>query len=49
MDLEEGFTVSRVTIFNRNDGDLADAALVSGRLSNSVVSLLNYHGDTLKT
>ena len=41
--------MSKVTIFNRNDGDPAHAALVSSRLSNSVVSLLNYHGTTLKT
>ena len=41
--------MSRVTIFNRNDGDPAHAALVSSRLSNSVVSLLNYHGTALKT
>ena len=41
--------MSRVTIFNRNDGDPAHAALVSSRLSNSVVSLLNYNGTTLKT
>ena len=41
--------MSRVTIFNWNDGDPAHAALVSSRLSNSVVSLLNYDGTTLKT
>ncbi len=41
--------MSRMTIFNRNDGDANHAALVSSRLSNSVVSLLNYQGITLKT
>ena len=41
--------VSKVTIFNRNDGDAAHAALVSKRLSNSVVSLLNFQGTTLRS
>ncbi len=41
--------MSRVTIYNRNNGDPWHASLVSSRLSNSVVSLLNYQGATLKT
>ena len=41
--------MARVTIFNWNDGDASHASLVSGRLSNSVVSLLNQGGNTLKT
>ena len=47
----EGVAVSRVVIYNRNDGDASPAleAEESGRLSNSVVSLLNYQGNTLKT
>ena len=44
----EGAAVSRVVIYNRNDGDASHASAVSGRLSNSVVSLLNYQGNTLK-
>ena len=47
MDFGEGVAVSRVTIFNRNDGDANHAAIVSARLSNSEVSLLNYQGTTL--
>ena len=49
MDFGEGVAVSRVTIFNRNDGDANHAAIVSAHLSNSEVSLLNYQGNTLKT
>ena len=41
--------MSRVVIYNRNDGDASHASAVSGRLSNSVVSLINYQGNTLKT
>jgi hypothetical protein len=41
--LGEGIVVSRVTIFNVLDHHH------SARLSNSVVSLLNYRGDALKT
>jgi hypothetical protein len=44
-----GVAVSRVVIYNRNDGDASHASSVSGRLSNSVVSLINYQGNTLKT
>jgi hypothetical protein len=47
MDFGEGVAVSRVTIFNRNDGDANHAAIVSARLSNSEVSLLNYQGTTI--
>ncbi len=39
--------MSRVTIFNRNDGDASHTSLVSGRLSNSVVSLLDDKNTTL--
>ncbi|KAL3817435.1 hypothetical protein ACHAXA_001442, partial [Cyclostephanos tholiformis] len=49
VDLGEGNEVSRVTIYNRNDGDGSGFSLLSGRLSNSLVSLLNYQGVTLKT
>ena len=45
----EGVAVSRVVIYNPNDGDASHASHVSARLSNSVVSLLNYQGNTLKT
>ncbi len=45
----EGVAVSRVTIFNRNDGDAAFKSAVSKRLSNSWVSLLNYQGTSLKS
>ena len=48
MDLGEGVAVARVIIYNRNDGDASHASLVSGRLSNSVVSLRNHQGNTLK-
>ena len=41
--------MSRVVIYNRNDGDASHASHVSGRLSNSVVSLINYQNNTLKT
>ena len=44
----EGVAVSRVVIYNRNNGDASHASQVSSRLSNSVVSLLNYQGNTLK-
>lgn len=44
----EGVAVSRVSLFNRNDGDVAHAALVSNRLSNSCVILMNYQGTYLK-
>ena len=49
VDLGEGVAVSRVVIYNRNDGDAAHASDVSRRLSNSDVSLINYQGNTLKT
>ena len=49
VDLGEGVSVSRVVIYNRIDGDASLSSHVSGRLSNSVVSLLNYQGNTLKT
>jgi hypothetical protein len=42
VDLGEGVAVSRVVIYNRNE-------CCSDRLSNSVVSLINYQGNTLKT
>ena len=45
----EGVAVSRVVIYNRNDGDASHASDVSARLSNSVVSLINYQGNTLKS
>ena len=45
----DGVAVSRVIIHNWNDGDPWHASLVSSRLSNSVVSLLNYQGRALKT
>ena len=45
----EGVAVSRVIIYNRNDGDASHASLVTSRMSNSVVSLINYQGNTLKT
>ncbi len=41
--MSEGIKVTRVTIFNFPSGDY------SWRLSNSVVSLLNYQGASLKT
>ena len=43
----EGVSVSRVVIYNRNDGSASHVLTV--RLSNSVVSLINYQGNTLKT
>jgi hypothetical protein len=49
VDLGEGVAVSTVIIYNRNDGDASHASHVTGRLSNSVVSLINYQGNTLKT
>ena len=42
VDLGLGVAVSRVVIYNRNDEG-------SERLSNSVISLINYQGKTLKT
>ena len=45
----EDVEVSRVTIFNRNDGDASHSVIVSRRLSNSNVSILNQLGDTLKS
>ncbi len=36
-------------ILNRIDGDAGHASIVSNRLSNSVVSLINQGGSTLKT
>ena len=42
MDLVEGVAVSRVVIYNRID-------CCAERLSNSVVSLLNHQGNTLRT
>jgi len=47
--LGEGVAVSKVVIYNRNDGDASHVSAVSGRLSNSVVSLINVQGNTLKT
>jgi hypothetical protein len=47
VDLGEGVAVSRVVIYNRND--IGCAFYVTSLLSNSVVSLLNYQGNTLKT
>ncbi len=44
-----GVAVAKVTIYNRNDGDASHFSLVSGRLSNSIVSLLNYQDTALKT
>jgi hypothetical protein len=49
VDLGEGVAVSRVVIYNRNDGDASHVSHVSARLSHSVVSLINYQGNTLKT
>lgn len=49
MDLGEGVAVSRVKIFNRNHADASLGALISSRLSNSSVSLLNFEGTTLKS
>jgi hypothetical protein len=42
VDLGEGVAVSKVVIYNRTN-------CCSDRLSNSVVSLINYQGNTLKT
>ena len=39
--------MSRVVIYNRNDG--SNPSILTLRLSNSVVSLINYQGNTLKT
>ena len=47
VDLGEGVAVSRVVIYNRNDG--SNPSILTLRLSNSVVSLINYQGNTLKT
>jgi hypothetical protein len=47
--LGENVGVSRVTIFNRNDGDITHSAIVTSRLSNSKVSLLDQLGNTLKS
>ena len=41
--------IVRVKILNRIDGDAGHASIVSNRLSNSVVSLINQGGSTLKT
>lgn len=49
MDLGEGALVSRVTIHNRFDGTAEHASIVSARLSNSLVSLRNLEGNTLKS
>ena len=45
----EGVAVSRIVIYNRNDGDASHASAVSGRLSNSTVSLKDNQGRTLKS
>jgi hypothetical protein len=42
VDLGEGVAVSKVVIYNRTN-------CCSDRLSNSVVSLIDYQGNTLKT
>jgi hypothetical protein len=47
--LGEAVEIVRVKIFNRIDGDAGHASIVSNRLSNSVVSLINQGGSTLKT
>ncbi len=49
MDLGERVAVSNVTIYNWNAGDAAHATIVSDRLSNSVVSLLNDQGQTVRS
>ena len=49
VDLGERVAVSNVTIYNWNAGDTAHAATVSNRLSNSVVSLLNDQGRTVRS
>ena len=41
--------MSRIVIYNRNDGDASHASAVSGRLSNSTVSLKDNQGRTLKS
>ncbi len=48
MDLGEDINVTRVTVYNRIDGDAAHASEASSRLSNSLVSLRNLQGYTLK-
>jgi len=49
VDLGEGIAVASVQIYNRDDGDAGHASAVSSRLSNSVISLRNHQGTTLKT
>jgi hypothetical protein len=49
VDLGEDVAVARVIIYNQNDGDASHASMVSSRLSNSVVSLINYQDITLKS
>jgi hypothetical protein len=49
VDLGEGVAVSRVVIYNRNDGDASHASAMTSRLSHSVVSLINYQDNTLKS
>ncbi len=46
--MEEGVAVSKVTIFNRYDGNEYHSSLVSSSLSDSVVFFLNVNGATLK-
>ena len=41
--------MSRIVIYNRNDGDASHASLVSGRLSNSLVLLKDNQGRTVKS
>ena len=47
--MSKGVVVARVIIVNCIHGDASHASMVSSRLSNSVVSLLNHQGDILKT
>ena len=48
MDLGKDINVTRVTIYNRIDGNATHALEMSSRLSNSLVSLRNLQGNTLK-
>ncbi len=47
VDLPADICVSKVKIYNRNDGDASHASIVSGRLSNSRVSLRNANDVTI--
>jgi hypothetical protein len=49
VNLGKDVAVSRVVIYNRNDGDARDKSIVSGRLSNSLVSLKDNQGRTVKS